>query len=54
MDPSADRMRSSNREEIARNPAVKLLIFSRRFGQPAATIAGDFEYKRRGVLCHRR
>jgi dolichol-phosphate mannosyltransferase len=27
-------------EEIARNPAVKLLVFSRRFGQPAATMAG--------------
>jgi polyisoprenyl-phosphate glycosyltransferase len=26
--------------EIERNPAVKLILFSRRFGQPAATMAG--------------
>src|SRR6202045_3029746 len=26
--------------EIDRNPAVKLILFSRRFGQPAATMAG--------------
>src|SRR6266436_5289271 len=27
-------------EEINRNPAIKLILFSRRFGQPAATMAG--------------
>ena len=26
--------------EIARNPRVRMLLFSRRFGQPAATMAG--------------
>lgn len=40
MDPSPDRTEEVIRDEIARNPAIKLLIFSRRFGQPAATIAG--------------
>ena len=28
--------------EIKRNPLIKLLVFSRRFGQPAATMAGIF------------
>ena len=28
------------REEIERNPRIGLLVFSRRFGQPAATMAG--------------
>jgi dolichol-phosphate mannosyltransferase len=37
------------RAEIARNPAVKLLIFSRRFGQPAATMAGILNCK--GEAC---
>jgi polyisoprenyl-phosphate glycosyltransferase len=40
LDPSPDRTEQVIRTEIARNPAVKLLVFSRRFGQPAATMAG--------------
>lgn len=40
MDPSPDRTEEVIRAEIARNPAIKLLVFSRRFGQPAATFAG--------------
>ena len=40
MDPSPDRTEEVVRAEIQRNPRVKLVVFSRRFGQPAATIAG--------------
>lgn len=40
LDPSPDRTEEVIIEEINRNPAIKLLIFSRRFGQPAATMAG--------------
>jgi polyisoprenyl-phosphate glycosyltransferase len=40
LDPSPDRTEQMVREEIARSDRVGLLIFSRRFGQPAATLAG--------------
>jgi dolichol-phosphate mannosyltransferase len=40
MDPSTDRTEEVIRELRARDPRVKLLKLSRRFGQPAATIAG--------------
>ncbi|UIJ71064.1 glycosyltransferase family 2 protein [Aurantimonas sp. HBX-1] len=40
MDPSSDRTEEVILEEINRNPNIKLLVFSRRFGQPAATMAG--------------
>lgn len=40
LDPSPDRTEEVIIEEINRNPAIKLLIFSRRFGQPAATMMG--------------
>jgi len=40
LDPSPDRTEEVILEEINRNPNIKLLVFSRRFGQPAATIAG--------------
>lgn len=40
LDPSPDRTEANVREEISRNPCVRLLVFSRRFGQPAATAAG--------------
>lgn len=40
MDPSPDRTEQVILEEINRNPNIKLLLFSRRFGQPAATMAG--------------
>jgi len=40
LDPSSDRTEEVILKEINRNPAIKLLVFSRRFGQPAATMAG--------------
>lgn len=40
LDPSPDDTESVIMEEVNRNPRVKLLVFSRRFGQPAATMAG--------------
>jgi dolichol-phosphate mannosyltransferase len=40
LDPSPDRTETVIREEIARNPRLGMLVFSRRFGQPAATMAG--------------
>jgi dolichol-phosphate mannosyltransferase len=42
LDPSGDDTEKLIISEIARNPAIKLLVFSRRFGQPAATMAGIF------------
>jgi len=42
LDPSPDRTEAVILEEIARNGQIKLLVFSRRFGQPAATLAGIF------------
>src|ERR1035437_1401343 len=40
LDPSPDDNEAVILEEINRNPNIKLLVFSRRFGQPAATMAG--------------
>jgi polyisoprenyl-phosphate glycosyltransferase len=40
MDPSPDRTEQVIAEEIQRNRRIKLVVFSRRFGQPAATMAG--------------
>src|SRR6266853_5200884 len=40
LDPSPDDTEAVILSEINRNPAVKLILFSRRFGQPAATMAG--------------
>src|SRR5438094_3456504 len=40
LDPSPDRTEQIIRDEIVRNPRIGLLVFSRRFGQPAATTAG--------------
>src|SRR5258708_4533184 len=40
LDPSPDDTEAVILQEINRNPAVKLILFSRRFGQPAATMAG--------------
>ena len=39
-DPCTDRTVELIRAEHERDPRVKLLLFSRRFGQPAATIGG--------------
>jgi len=40
LDPSPDNTEGVILDEINRNPNIKLLVFSRRFGQPAATMAG--------------
>lgn len=40
LDPSPDRTEDIIVEEINRNSNVKMMVFSRRFGQPAATMAG--------------
>ena len=39
-DPSPDRTKEIILEEIIRNPSIRLLTFSRRFGQPKAIMAG--------------
>ena len=40
LDPCPDDTEAVILDRIGRNPRIKLLLFSRRFGQPAATIAG--------------
>ncbi|CNB43330.1 TPA: glycosyltransferase family 2 protein [Yersinia enterocolitica] len=40
LDPSPDKTEEIILEEINRNSNIKLMVFSRRFGQPAATMAG--------------
>jgi polyisoprenyl-phosphate glycosyltransferase len=40
LDPSPDRTEEVVQQEIARNRRIRLVVFSRRFGQPAATMAG--------------
>ena len=40
LDPSTDDTEAIILNEITRNKNIKLLIFSRRFGQPAGTLAG--------------
>jgi dolichol-phosphate mannosyltransferase len=40
LDPSPDRTEEVILEEIKKNKNIKMLVFSRRFGQPAATMAG--------------
>jgi glycosyltransferase involved in cell wall biosynthesis len=40
LDPSPDNTEQVIQAEIERNTHIKLLVFSRRFGQPAATMAG--------------
>jgi dolichol-phosphate mannosyltransferase len=45
LDPSPDNTELVIKNEIKRNPKIKLIIFSRRFGQPSATIAGILECK---------
>lgn len=45
MDPSRDDTETVIQHEINRNPNIKLIVFSRRFGQPAATMAGILSCK---------
>lgn len=40
LDPSPDNTQEVIENEINRNPNISLMVFSRRFGQPAATLAG--------------
>ena len=40
LDPCSDRTEEIILEEINRNPNIKLIVLSRRFGQPAATMVG--------------
>ena len=40
LDPSPDATEAVILKEIERNPSVRMLVFSRRFGQPVATMAG--------------
>ena len=40
LDPSSDGTERIISDEITRNERIKLITFSRRFGQPAATMAG--------------
>lgn len=40
LDPSPDNTEEIILSEINRNPNIRLIVFSRRFGQPAATMAG--------------
>jgi glycosyltransferase involved in cell wall biosynthesis len=49
LDPSPDDTEAEVMRQIERNPRVRLLVFSRRFGQPAATMAGIFAS--RGRTC---
>ncbi len=48
-DPSPDNTEHVIHEEIKRNPKIRLIKFSRRFGQPAATMAGIHSCK--GDVC---
>src|SRR2546430_12011277 len=51
MDPSPDRTEDVILEERATDPRIKLLKFSRRFGQPMATLAGmEYSRGRAGLL----
>jgi dolichol-phosphate mannosyltransferase len=49
LDPCTDRTEDIIIEESAKDPRIGLLVFSRRFGQPAATIAGIMNC--RGEAC---
>src|ERR1041384_1616385 len=40
LDPGPDRTEQVILEEIRSNPSIRLVVFSRRFGQPSATMAG--------------
>ena len=40
LDPSPDNTEGEIMQQIHRNQRIRLIVFSRRFGQPAATMAG--------------
>ncbi len=45
LDPSTDQTEKIILNELNKNKKIKLITFSRRFGQPAATMAGIFHVK---------
>lgn len=45
LDPSPDDTAEVIQKEIQRNSNIQLIVFSRRFGQPAATMAGILHCK---------
>jgi glycosyltransferase involved in cell wall biosynthesis len=45
LDPCKDNTADVIQDEIDNNPKIKLILFSRRFGQPAATMAGILNCK---------
>jgi dolichol-phosphate mannosyltransferase len=49
LDPSPDKTKAAILKYVDKNPSIKLLTFSRRFGQPAATMAGILHAK--GDIC---
>jgi len=49
LDPSPDQTERVILEEIKRNTKIKLMVFSRRFGQPSAVMAGILACK--GCSC---
>lgn len=49
LDPSPDNTQEIIENEINRNPNISLILFSRRFGQPAATLGGILSCK--GETC---
>lgn len=49
LDPSPDKTEEIIQKEMQRNARIKLVVFSRRFGQPAATMAGILKCK--GEYC---
>jgi len=49
LDPCRDRTEQVILEEAERDPRIGLMVFSRRFGQPAATMAGILNC--RGAAC---
>jgi len=49
LDPSTDNTEKAILDEIKRNKNIRLLVFSRQFGQPAATMAGVSNCK--GSFC---
>jgi glycosyltransferase involved in cell wall biosynthesis len=49
LDPSPDNTAVEIMQQIQRDQRIRLLLFSRRFGQPAATMAGIFAS--RGKTC---
>ena len=50
LDPSPDGTEQTILREATRNPSVGLIVFSRRFGQPAATMGGILNARGEWVL----